>query len=87
MSNQYEDEENDPEVIAAKAAAEEKTLLAQAEVIKARSTMHPAAQIWYITVNGINSFFSGIGCFFLLLVIVLVIFEPSIITWFTNLVH
>lgn len=82
MSNyQYDDEDNRPEVIAAKAEAEAKELLARAEVIKARAMLHPAAQLLYTALDSLSDFLTNVGCFVVLAVIALAIFAPSVIQW------
>lgn len=87
MTGHYENEENDPEVIAAKAAAEAKTLLARAEVIKARAQLHPLAQIWHTFTDSVSDLITKVGCFLVLALIALAIFALSVITWLTNLVN
>ncbi len=78
---EYDDEDNRPEVIAAKAEAEAKTMLARAEVIKARATLHPLAQLFHTALDSLSDFLTNVGCFVVLAVIALAIFAPSVIQW------
>ena len=75
MSDKYED--NDPAVIAAKAEA-------HAKVLEARSKLHPIAQIVYTILDETGTILSGLGCLFIIFILVLAIFAPHILT---SLIH
>ena len=66
-------EDDDPEVIAAKAKA-------KAMVLEARSKLHPIAQIFLTILDEIGSILSGIGCLLIILIAFLAIFAPQILT-------
>lgn len=79
MSGKFEDEENDPEVIAAKAAAQEKVLLARAQ-------LHPVAQVLMTLIGGITDLLSNFSFVVFLGLVLLAIFAPHIFTWLIQLV-
>ena len=56
-------DEDDPEVIRAKAEAKER-------VLKARAQLHPAAQAIYSFFDSIDKIITSLGCWFVILLIV-----------------
>lgn len=67
MSEEYSSDH--PEVIRAKAEAEER-------ILKARAELHPAAQVVYAVFDKIPGFVESLGCMIIILVIILAIFAP-----------
>ena len=67
--NEYDD--SHPEVIKAKAESREK-------ILKARSTLHPSAQVIYTIMDKLENMVHMIGCFIILLVIIGAIFSPQL---------
>lgn len=69
---QYEDEDNNPEVIKAKAEAKQK-------ILEARAQLHPAAQIIYTLFDSVGSMIETIGCLLILIIIALALFAPAVL--------
>ena len=70
MSIELEDEDDDPEVIRAKAEAEARKDEAYAKVLEARAKMHPTAQLLYTFLDGVGNIFSGLGCLIAILALI-----------------
>lgn len=66
----YDDDH--PEVIKAKAEA-------KARVMEARAKLHPVAQAIYALRDSFSDMIGQIGCFLIILIIVVAIFAPQII--------
>lgn len=74
---EYEDEDNRPEVIAAKAEAEK-------QILEARAKLHPAAQVVFTVFDSVGNLITKIGCLIVIAIIVLSICAPTALSQLLN---
>lgn len=67
----YDDPDDDPEVIIAKAEAE-------ARIPEARAKLHPASQFFLTVIESVGNLFTGIGCLVIIAIAVVAIFAPQL---------
>lgn len=72
---QYDDPDDDPEVIRAKADAD-------ARIIEARAKLHPASQFIITLIDSVGNLVAGIGCLAVLAIVVIAIFAPQLFDLF-----
>lgn len=68
------DSDDRPDVIRAKADA-------KAQILEARAKLHPVAQVLYTILDQIGSMLGGLGCLFIILIVVLLIFGVDILAF------
>ncbi len=74
-SRKYEDPDDDPEVIQARAES-------RAKILEARSKLHPVSQFVYTLIDSLGDFLGNIGCLVIFAIVVIAIFAPQLFDLF-----
>lgn len=69
MSAKFDDD--DPEVIRAKAEA-------KAKLLEARAKLRPVAQVLYTFLDGVGDILHDLGCLLIILIIIIGLFAPQL---------